>query len=294
MPGTQHAEVMSTDYEPELLTHDEEIALAVDIEAGLIAAHALANGENPCEASNGELQFLAERGEAARRRLYLANLALVRQRAGYWAKRLSVSYQELFQEGCVGLGEAIARFDHSLGHRFSTFAHPLVDGRIAQHAQTRCGTIEFTRHRVRSVLRYQRAGEELAQRLARQPRPEEIADHLGVRRSVVRATLEIGMTPVSVLDEDLPDSAELTECLPGSDMAWFDRLGEYEQMILSARFGLGQPPVSRRTLAERLGASVSTVRREELRALSMARRVILYPSSPSERMGQWHDHQRAG
>lgn len=40
------------------------------------------------------------------------------------------SYEDLFQEGCLGLMKAVNRFDTSRGIKFSTYAYPYVDGQI--------------------------------------------------------------------------------------------------------------------------------------------------------------------
>ncbi|NFC86284.1 sigma-70 family RNA polymerase sigma factor [Clostridium botulinum] len=40
------------------------------------------------------------------------------------------SYEDLFQEGCLGLMKAVNRFNSSRGIKFSTYAYPYVDGQI--------------------------------------------------------------------------------------------------------------------------------------------------------------------
>ncbi|ABS39720.1 sigma-70 family RNA polymerase sigma factor [Clostridium botulinum] len=40
------------------------------------------------------------------------------------------SYEDLFQEGCLGLMKAANRFDSSRRIKFSTYAYPYVDGQI--------------------------------------------------------------------------------------------------------------------------------------------------------------------
>ncbi|EPY2275170.1 sigma-70 family RNA polymerase sigma factor [Clostridium sporogenes] len=45
------------------------------------------------------------------------------------------SYEDLFQEGCVGLMKATNRFDTSRGVKFSTYAYSYVDGQILMMAR---------------------------------------------------------------------------------------------------------------------------------------------------------------
>ncbi|NFD30443.1 sigma-70 family RNA polymerase sigma factor [Clostridium botulinum] len=40
------------------------------------------------------------------------------------------SYEDLFQEGCLGLMKAANRFNSTRGAKFSTYAYPYVDGQI--------------------------------------------------------------------------------------------------------------------------------------------------------------------
>ncbi|APF28150.1 RNA polymerase sigma factor, sigma-70 family protein [Clostridium sporogenes] len=44
--------------------------------------------------------------------------------------RHKYSYDDLFQEGCLGLMKAVNRFDDNKGIKFSTYAYPYVDGQI--------------------------------------------------------------------------------------------------------------------------------------------------------------------
>ena len=51
-----------------------------------------------------------------------ANLGLVHMVTRHFASRSGVNEADVFQEACLGLMVAIARFDHRRGFRFATYA----------------------------------------------------------------------------------------------------------------------------------------------------------------------------
>lgn len=93
---------------------EHEIKLAKRIEAGLLAQEMLEAGE-PGQASDEELTVLAEEGRQAKEELILSHLGLVKIIALESAKYGKVPLADLFQEGCVGLQQAVMRYDWRKG-----------------------------------------------------------------------------------------------------------------------------------------------------------------------------------
>ena len=52
------------------------------------------------------------------------------------------SYEDLFQEGYIGLHRAAKRFDPSLGNQFSVFAYPNIQGAITHYLRDRSNLIK--------------------------------------------------------------------------------------------------------------------------------------------------------
>ncbi|NLA28177.1 MAG: sigma-70 family RNA polymerase sigma factor [Propionibacterium sp.] len=260
-----------------LLNAEDESRLAAMIEAGLAAEYALATGSLCCDDDPEDLERVRDSGRAAHEEFYLGNLRMVINLARSWSERAGVAAEELFQEGCVGLGWAIQRWDYRRGYRFSSFAWQIVEAAISHAALRRCGMIEASRFRMRNAMQLRRVQERLEMVLGREVGVAELADYLGRDPGVVAETLRL--TAPSSLTDDLlavlPDNgdepsddlhAELRECL--------DELPRSEAFILRCSYGIDEPPVTRAAMAARLGMSVSTLRRVESRALGRLRTLM--------------------
>lgn len=112
-----------------LLSASEEVDLARRIEVGVLAEAALA-GVVDVVASVGELEVLVAEGQRARERLWLANVRLATMLAHRWQQRTALPLDELVQEAHLGLADAIMRYDHTRGVRFSTLAWSWVGHRL--------------------------------------------------------------------------------------------------------------------------------------------------------------------
>lgn len=262
-----------------LLTAADEIRLAVAIETGVTAERALMDGSLCCDVAAADLELIAELGRAARDEFFMGNLRMVANLALTWADRAGVSAEELFQEGCVGLGRAIQRWDWRRGYRFSSLAWPMVEAEISHAAMRRCGAIEASVFRLRSAFELRRAREQLETLLGHEVTVTELAGYLGRDVRTVAATVELS-APDRLSDDLmalLPDPAG--ECPPdelhAEVLRGLDELPPQEAALLRCSFGIGQPAMTRAATADRLGLSVSTTRRLELKALSRLRRLLL-------------------
>ncbi len=257
-----------------LLAAADEIRLARTIEAGLLATELLARGEVTL-ASADELLQVQRDGQNAWQQFLLANVRLVQSVAAPVARRSGVSAEELFQEGFLGLADALLRWDFAAGYRFSTYAmawirRRVTDASVAVEAQGPGSTRTALRARRLRGLSDQLTGElhrhasdhELAQLVGRS------ADWVGRMRALQpAATLEPELiaAPQTVEPDFGPEVLELLANLP-----WL------ESQVVSRRFGLdGDRPLNQRAAAEALGLSLSTLRRHEARALRRLRGWLL-------------------
>ena len=102
-----------------LLNTDEEVQLAIRIEAGHASDAKLRKDPNSSRAV--EWKFLIEDGNCAREHLIKANTRLVVSVAKKYMSR-GVPFLDLIQEGNLGLMKAVEKFDYRRGFRFSTYA----------------------------------------------------------------------------------------------------------------------------------------------------------------------------
>jgi RNA polymerase sigma factor (sigma-70 family) len=275
-----------------LLTREEEVALAFQVEAGLLAGAArcrrsrVADGTDADavvpDAQSEELEELVRLGEEARQRFIRANLRLVAKLARQTALRSQVSESDLFQEGCLGLIHAVERFDYRRGYKFSTYATFWVQAYVRAAAANSFGALNLPTARA-SQLRLARGVEvELAQTLGRAASMLEVSISLG-RSERWTAALLAHQAPQSFdgLEVDALDVPALPgswgevgvlDRWPGGELLW--RLEGLERDVLGLRYGFTDGTAhSYAEISRRLAITVSRARRLELHALEELRSI---------------------
>lgn len=244
------------------LTAEQEVALAKRIEVGVYAQRLLAAGTG-----RAWLPQLVDDGQVALEEFYLANLPLVRAIASDWGRRTGLPFAELFQEGCLGLGESIMRWDWSRGLRFSTLAFKLVSFQVATAAALRCGVLDASVARARAAMAQRRQQNMLEAHLGRQLSLTDFARLTGQNPQAVAELANLGRS--QTLREDVAyETRDDDDRLPPN---WADVLTAREQVVVTLRY-LAEPNTA--TLAQvagKLGVSAATARRIEERALRKLR-----------------------
>lgn len=70
----------------------------------------------------------------SRDEFFLNNVKLVHKIANwYFVPNSEIGYEDLFQEGCIGLNKAINKFNPDLGFQFSTYAVPWIRQSIQEY-----------------------------------------------------------------------------------------------------------------------------------------------------------------
>ena len=266
-------------------TRPDELRLVRAIEAGVLAADLRRRmpGSESCpprrrrrlsDATADELDALIREGELAWSHMVAGNLRLVTMVTGPFGQRPELDADELFQEGALGLMEALRRFDHSRGARFATFALPWIRMRVADAAATRCGGLPIPANRARDRIRVKAVENALYVGLGRTPSAADIAHSLSRPEEWVRGVLDyrppVSLEVLNRLDGDEPTVP------PVEDRLGFHRmlrwLSGQERAVIERRFGLGNREMTYAEVADELGISTSTVRRRERTALDRLRR----------------------
>ncbi len=148
-------------YRTGLLSAEEEVILAKYIEAGLMAGHKLK--ETSLSAwLRKDLETVAAEGNAAKKRMVEANTGLAKsivKERKYQNKGLS--YDELTQEGILGVIRAVEKFDYTKGIKFSTYAMTWIKQFITRAIYNTGNTLRipvYISEKLDQVERLQRQG----------------------------------------------------------------------------------------------------------------------------------------
>jgi RNA polymerase sigma-B factor len=147
--------------------------------------------------------LLSDREQAVRSYLPLARSLAHR----YWHS--GEPMEDLEQVACVGLLNAIDRFDPDLGTRFSSFAVPTILGELRQHFRDHTWALRPPRRLQELSVRIEHARDDLVPSLGRQPTVAELSDRLDAAQEVILQALEIVVARRTVpLDGPCSDDGE--------------------------------------------------------------------------------------
>ena len=189
----------------DLLTADDEIELAQQIEVGLYAQHLLNDPEQQLtRAKKRDLKVLAKQGKKARSHLLEANLRLVVSLAKRYTGR-GMPLLDLIQEGNLGLIRAMEKFDYDKGFKFSTYATWWIRQAITRGMADQSRTIRLPVHLVEQVNKLSRIKREMYQSLGREATNEELSEESGIPEDKIEMLLHQSRDPVSL---DMPVGAD--------------------------------------------------------------------------------------
>jgi RNA polymerase primary sigma factor len=158
-----------------------------------------------------DLSKRAKQGEKkARHRLIEKNLRLVVSVAKKY-RGYGLPFEDLIQEGNIGLMKAVEKFDPERGFRFSTYATWWIRQAVQRAVTDKGRTIRVPVHMIEKISKVFRAHNELSAELEREPTEEEVAERLEWTIDEVRDVKE-AMLDVTSLDKPLgseEDGAEL-------------------------------------------------------------------------------------
>lgn len=269
-----------------LLTREEEKELAKQKKPYVEWKTAKKKGEPLPDYTDEEVA----KAKIAFNKMWEANLRLVVSIAKRYATAKRNSYSlplmDLCQEGNIGLGRAIDKFDWERGFKLSTYATWWIRQSINRALALQLRTIKLPVHKAEALNKYNRALNRLSAQFGRDPTPDEVADYLDIDKEEIEELRMLAIEPTSlnkpfsdddsggefgdlIADDPAYQPEEIT--LDDVDKAALHRalakLSPRDHHVLKLRYGLGGE--RGRTLEEvssKMGATRERIRMLEREA----------------------------
>ena len=228
-------------------------------------------------------------GTRARATLVEANMRLVVSIAKAY-RSSGIPFEDLVQEGAIGLMTAAERYDPTRGFRFSTYATQWIRQAIGRAVDNKSKSIRIPAHISESLRKLERVRSELRRELGQDPSTDLLADRAGMPVRKVLALMNTTQDPISLDlpvgdEENTPLGALLTDknALDPQDYLLsseiratledvLNALDERERIVMRRRFGFdGEEGCVLSQIGEELCISRERVRQIEAQALRKLR-----------------------
>ncbi len=272
-----------------LLTADEEIQLAIQIEQAKVAKKKLLSSNKLNYSQKEECIQKIEFGRDAFNLLVTANSRLVINVAKKYTWT-GLTLLDLIQEGHIGLIKAIEKYDHKLGYRFSTYAKWWIWQTISRGIASGGRAVRLPAHLMDDILRLSKAKSDLTNKLGRFPTQEEISKAMRISLKRLEGIQKVSQK-IQSLDEPLKhfedtefgellsdDKDSIEEEISSSQLKeiiaeGISILNPRESLVIRLLYGFEDGEIS--TLAyvgERLGVSRERVRQIQTQAMDKLRK----------------------
>ncbi|MCC6502547.1 MAG: sigma-70 family RNA polymerase sigma factor [Deltaproteobacteria bacterium] len=234
---------------------------------------------------------VAKGDKDARKTMIEANLRLVVNIAKKYMNR-GLPFQDIIDEGNIGLIKAVERFKAKMGCRFSTYATYWIRQTIERALANKGNMIRLPIHIVTDMSKMERAAREFRVRSNREPSSAELSEKTGLSGRYVKKleviskrTLSLESTAHESTDQTLLESIEDDRTPAPMDLiheavvadrvsSWLEMLDENERKVLTLRFGIGDySPKTLEVIGKKFGVTRERVRQIEEKALGKLREI---------------------
>ncbi|HBN44882.1 MAG TPA: RNA polymerase sigma factor RpoD/SigA [Candidatus Marinimicrobia bacterium] len=199
-----------------------------------------------------------------------------------------VPFEDLINEGNLGLIRAVNTFDETRGFKFISYAVWWITQRIRTAIQKTGRTVRLPSHITESMGKLYRQSLELEQEFEREPTTEELAEITDTTIKWIEDLVKAYTGPVSLEDsseidrplieyltskDPRPEMQLMQESLKNEIIMLINTLKEREAQVLTEYYGLGEDDSKTlEQIGKRLGLSSERIRQIKERALQRLRK----------------------
>ncbi len=231
-------------------------------------------------------------------RLVESNLSFVVKIANEY-RNLGLPFEDLLNEGNIGLIEAAQRYDDGKGTKFITYAIWWIRKSILKALSEQSAIVRVPNYQLKKVRKVRDTEQTLARALGRRPDRDEISREMDASISKIDEILQIKLREISMdekvgRDKDIPLSDYLVDAQginPENELlkseseilvrTALDALTEQEHAVITNRFGLaGGRSFTLKEIGQSMGLSRERIRQIEAQAKKKLRRIFAMHQLP--------------
>jgi len=201
-------------------------------------------------------------------------------------QNMGLNFEDLISEGNIGLVKAAYKFDETKGFKFISYAVWWIRQSILKAIAEKSRIVYLPLNKINSITKINKSVIELEIKLKREPNVDDIADHMGVKKSEIEdyfkySSRHISMDkPINEQGDNLyeifensssskPDESLMEDSVKHNIKSVLSTLSKRESFILEKHFGLNDEiPMSLEDIAEMMNLTKERIRQIKQKSLN--------------------------